>query len=123
MRFSLQLYKTTNPSAILSNQATYYVQAASVADSGVYGCRASNRQSSVTRDVTVTVSPLPTTIAAQTTTEPPLSTTTMTTMATTKEVHVHICKTLARYHTNNYFLRSNGANYDAILFDTAADYW
>ena len=102
MRFSLQLYKTTNPSTILSNQATYYVQVASVADSGVYGCRASNGRSSVTRDVTVTVSPLPTTIAAQTTTESPLSTTTMTTMATMKEVH--ICKTLARYHTNNYFL-------------------
>ena len=78
----LQWYKTTNSSAILSTQATYSVQAATVAISGVYVCRASNRRSPAPQGiVTVTVSPTPTTTAAQTTTEP-----LTTTMATTEEV-------------------------------------
>ena len=73
---------TTDPSAILSTQAMYSVQAATVANTGVYVCRAINRRTPADQGtVSVTVSPLPMTTAAQTTTE-----SLTTTMATTEEV-------------------------------------
>ena len=73
----LQWYKTSDTSAIISNRATYSMQAATEAASGVYVCRARNGRGSTQQTVTVTVSPLPTTIAPQATVEP--QTTTMTT--------------------------------------------
>ena len=52
------------------------MQAATVAASGVYVCRARNRRGPTQQTVNVMVSPVPTTIAPQTTIEP--QTTTMT---------------------------------------------
>ena len=58
----LQWYKTPNTSVILSTQATYSVQAATVAISGTYVCTASNGQPQPQQGTArVTVSPPPTT--------------------------------------------------------------